>query len=165
MASGHLLVVRSTRYLGDPHIPLPQHGSQGGGGARGVWEEEVERDLIRVSAARLNIHWTGRCQSTITAARYSLCWLVLVWQITGGLLPLFPSTVRLSEASWPAVAPQFAPQQPALAPVALLPPITRLSKSRRIWNYLSADTCTAFIPFIPGTQRGHSWRSCKNMFP
>ena len=68
---------------------------------------------------------------------YWLCWLVLVWQITGGFFPVFPITVRLSAASVPAVVPQSAPQQPALAAVelALFPPSTRLSKSSRIWKH------------------------------
>ena len=44
-----LLVVDSTGYLGDPHIPLPELGPQGGGGALGVGHEEVQGDLVSFS--------------------------------------------------------------------------------------------------------------------
>ena len=50
------LVVGAAGYLGDPHVPLPQHGPQGGGGARGVGEEEVQGDLIRRPRPDLDVH-------------------------------------------------------------------------------------------------------------
>ena len=43
-------------YLGDPHVPLPEPRPQGGGGARGVREEEVQGDLVSGPRTHLDVH-------------------------------------------------------------------------------------------------------------
>ena len=45
--------------LGHFDVPLPELGAEGGGGALGVRHVEVQRDLVCILRADLDIHYTG----------------------------------------------------------------------------------------------------------
>ena len=64
IVSGKLLLYNlrvscSAGNLGHFDVPLPELGAEGGGGALGVRQVEVQGDLVRILRADLDIHCTA----------------------------------------------------------------------------------------------------------